>query len=215
MSLAIFHFMAQKKKTPVDFSLKTLLTTQTGVGLCNGWKKQRWTELWIKGGALQRKIELNCSIVREWSMRIMCSGSHNSLAKILFFFRRAPVPSLTSKKPFLFSKPPIVLLCVGPAFAPPKEKKGREKRKGSSHLPTPPASCQDRAPPLTWQVRPPGELHDVIFYLSSTSVLKLGERFNPINPRQWEIMPWDEWVIFIEVAFLQMLLNSWVYRALF
>ena len=86
MSLVIFHSMAQKKKTPVDFSLKTLLTTQTGVGLCNGWKKQRWTELWIKGGALQRKIELNCSIVREWSRRIMCSGSHNSLAKILFFF---------------------------------------------------------------------------------------------------------------------------------
>lgn len=84
-------------------------------------------------------------------------------SKILFFFfRRAPVPSLTSKKPFLFSKPPIVLLCVGPAFAPPKEKKGREKRKGSSHLPTPPASCQDRAPPLTWQVRPPGELHEAV-----------------------------------------------------
>ena len=51
---------------------------------------------------------------------------------------------------------------MGPAFAPPKEKKGREKRKGSSHLPTPPASCQDRAPPLTWQVRPPGELHEAV-----------------------------------------------------
>lgn len=63
-----------------------------------------------------------------------------------YFFRRAPVPSVTSKTPFLFSKPPSFCCAWGLPLLPPKEKKGGEKRKGSSHLPTPPASCQDRAP---------------------------------------------------------------------
>lgn len=49
-----------------------------------------------------------------------------------------------------------------PAFAPPKEKKAREKRKGSSHLPAALARSQDHIPRLTWQVRPPGELHEAV-----------------------------------------------------
>lgn len=51
---------------------------------------------------------------------------------------------------------------MGPAFPPPKGKKAREKRKGSSHLPAASASSQDHVPRLTWQVRPPGELHEAV-----------------------------------------------------
>lgn len=57
--------------------------------------------------------------------------------------------------------------------------------------------------PFTWHLQ---------FFTSPLHLsynLKSQDRVNHISPRHWEVMTWDEWVVFIEMAFLQMLLNSW------
>lgn len=95
-----------------------------------------------------------------WKENTTPSTELSTKQKYFFSLCSCSLPDLKDTFPFLHA--PVPQLCVGPAFPPPKEKKTREKRKGSSRLPSAPATCQDPVPRLTWQVRPPGELHEAV-----------------------------------------------------
>lgn len=83
-----FHPTAQEKKnaqTPVVFTLKALLTRQTGAGLCNGQRKQRGWGLDARVSPCKRKLNLIAPLLRKGQLRITCSGWHSVLAKLFLF----------------------------------------------------------------------------------------------------------------------------------